>query len=213
MPIALNSTVTTSTFGTAVQFTLTAAAGDVLLCFVGQASGTRSVSAMAYNSIAMSRIMQVDNNRPLELWALTAPNAGTLTLSAQFSGTGNNWLIHARTYSGVKASGGFGTAISATAAAVLAQISVSSSATGLVVGAHLIGGDNIISCNGTNQDSASVAGGVQMRTWDIAGAAAVTVSCSCSGAAQNWSMLALPLVFSVAAVTSPRTLCLTGVGR
>ena len=216
MPVVFNGINSTASGALAVtlQFNLTAAAGDILLVYASN-SQARSVSAVAYNSVALTRLTGVANvTNNLEIWALTAPNAGTLTLSANFVRSAD-WILTGMTYSNVKAVGPFGTvAIGSAAAGLTANQSASSTTTDLVVFNFIAasGGMPVFN-NGTSRLSKSNGATNCMIAMDIAGAPSITASAT-DAAAVVWLMTGVPLVFSAAAAGAAlRFQMLTGCGR
>lgn len=217
MPITFDNKASGQTQGTSLKVLLTAAANTTLLAFTTNGFGI-SVSSMAYGGVALQRkamVVNTDYSATLELWVLSAPGTGILTLSAQFVSS-VNWGMIGVTYLGVKASNGFGTPVSATAAGgtTTINLSLSSTNTDLVVACFATGyTDNIIANNGTLRGSATASFDMRMIVADITGALAITVSATSSAA--SWAVLGIPLLFSAAAGGSSRFFglrSLVGVG-
>ena len=213
--------VTFDNFGTSfssgvdcnVNFLFTAAADTVLLVYtVGD--GTRSVSAIAYNGVALTQLFQDASH---QLWALTAPTAGINTLSVDWVTTGGalQFRAVAVTYLNVKAVGGFGTLQGTkTAAAVVGNLSLSSSTTDIV--AYFVrasAGGNLDALPGTTRLSGSASANARFVFADVAGAATISLSAS-AAAATTIRIIGQPLIFSVAAAGATRLnlRALLGVG-
>lgn len=215
MPVTFDNVASTSDNTNALSLTLTVTSGAVLLAFIANRFPAEHVSAVAYNGVAMTQLGMVSTTSQLaECWGLTSPAAGTHVLSAQFTEFAK-WTMVGVSYANVKAVGPFGTVASASVGnATNANLSISSTATDLAVGFFVANNQAITPANGTSRfNGNNTASGAPVVVADIAGASnAVTLSANVGGANQ-WAMLGLNLRFSVAAVTSPRTLCLTGVGR
>lgn len=212
MPITFDNVGTSFTSGTtcSVNFTFTAGANTVLLVYTVADVG-RSCSAVAYAGVQLTQLIHVTTN---QLWALTAPAAGANTLSVDWVTTGGTGAFRATavTYLGVKAVGGFGTLQSTTTTGVVINLSLSSTTTDLVAFfAVTTNNVSLTASPGTTRLSASHSGDL-MLIGDIAGAATISLSAVVPGSSVI-RFIGQPLIFSLAAaVTSPFTLSMLGVG-
>lgn len=197
---------------TSIALTFTAGANAVMIA-VSHNVNNVSVSTMAYNGVALTRYIS-NNDRPVEVWVLTAPASGSNVLSCLWKGVASVGVAVC-TYTNAKNVAPFGTGISGTATTVAAvNYSVSSSSTDLVWAGFCIlaGTQNITWNNGTVRGSFSNGTTLKMTVGDIAGAASITISAT-TAATTSWKMFAIPIVFSAAAaVTNPFTLAQMGCG-
>lgn len=202
MPVTFdNSTATVGGALVSLTVALTVANGAVLLAFTAN-DNTRSVSAMAYNGVAMTRLGGAAiSSRFSELWVLTAPAVGANNLVVNFTGA-CSCGIFGMSYTNVKDVGGFGTVSTGISGnAALANLSVSSTNTDLVVAcAAWINVNALVFNNGTTRGSLCVSTTCRMVIGEIAGAASVTLSSS-STAIGNFFSYGIPLIFSAAAAS------------
>lgn len=173
-----------------------------------------SVSTMAYNGVAMTRLLS-NNDRPVEVWVLTAPAAGVNVLSVLWKAVASVGVAVC-TYINAKGVGPFGTGISGTATnAATINYSISSTNTDLVWAGFVIlaGTNTLVWNNGTVRGSFTNGSTLRMVVGDIAGAAATSISATTNAVNTSWKMFGIPIVFSAAAVaTSPFTLAQMGCG-
>ncbi len=215
MPVAFDnvgSTAQTATSSLTVVLTLTT--GAVLLAFVSGNDTTGSVSAIAYNGVALTRLgfAGAGTGSRVEAWGLTAPAAGVHDLVAQFSDGVTVWEMVGVSYVNAKAAGPFGTVASATASAVTVVLSVSvGGANDMVAAGFMQRADNISAMSITNRSSAGPS--YAFYVGDTAGAATVSISAIIAGAISgNWAMVAVPILFSAAAAATTPLMCLLGAG-
>lgn len=215
MPVTFDNGVYTSSTGTVSQLTFTVGSNAVILAFVTNDSTSNfSVSAIAYNGAAFTRLGQVRGfgtgvSWPFELWGLSAQASGAHTLSAQFTAS-DRWYMGILSYTNVKDTTPFGTVGAATGTSqTVMNLSLSSTNTDLCV-FGFIGTQNITPGNGTIRVTDSTTG---IRFGDIAGATGPTTSISGSLAASgSWMGIGISLRFSASGVVSRRLMALIGAG-
>jgi len=206
MPIVFDNVGGSASTGTALAFNFTAAANTVLLVFT-RANASRSVSAIAYGGVALTRITQTGFVQ--EVWGLTAPASGSNILSAQWAGAAVSLCMIAVTYLNVAAVNPWGTPQSNASTGTVFTLSLSSTTTDLVVVGFGINGVTLTINNATTRLTAGAASILVVA--DAPGAA--TISISASAGNSGWRGVGVPLVFSAAAVaTGSFTLNLLGVG-
>lgn len=214
MPVTFDNIAKSQSTGTALQFNLTVGANAVLLAyFVHDSVNQRSVSAVAYGGVAMTRLGSTlalgTNNIRMEVWGLTAPAAGSNVLSAQFAQS-DLWYGFGVSYLNATGTTPFGTVASATSGgATVLNLSVSSTSTDLISFFMAATGAITLS-NGTQRQTA---GSQAIVVGDIAGAGPETVSATNAGSI-TWGGLGLSIRFSAAAASTLRfTRAMTGVGH
>ena len=214
MPVlfdAVANSVETSTASLTV--TLNVASNAVLLAFCGTVNNTGSVSAVAFNGAALTRLGRAGNTTGsgpvIEIWGLTAPAAGSFGLSANFTTT-SRWILTGISYINARAANPFGTVASATASAVTVGMNVSSSTTWITVAQY--GCTSQISASNA-LTRMSVVGNIHNLLVETAGALNTALSAILQGAVSaEWAIAGLPVIFSAAAAGVPATLmCLMGV--
>ncbi len=195
-----NAQITAMTAVDTLNLTLTAATNAVLLVAVGGKDTTGAVSAMAYNGVALTRLVQTTNGSigmNMEIWGLTAPAAGANIISANFSTAGTvGWVMLGATYTNARTSNPFGTANSATASAVTATINISSSTTDKVfVGIGCV--QYISATNATIRGSIGSPNNWGFVAGDVDGAIVASISAVLAGASVfNWALAAVPILAS-----------------
>lgn len=202
MPVTLDN-LSATVSGAAVSMTLAltiASSAKALVVFTGS-DNSRSISALTWNGTSLTRLTGLStSSRNSELWVLTAPAAGSFNVVANWVGSGGTGLF-ALSYNNVKASGGFGTPVAASAAAAATvNMSLSSTNTDLCVGyfAYNTAANAVTINNGTTRRSLCCSTTIRMVVADIAGAASITLSAT-AAASGAWVMLGVPLVFSATA--------------
>lgn len=133
-----------------------------------------------------------------ELWGLTAPGSGVLTISATQVGTNSaTWAIAATSYTGHRTSGGspFGTVVAGSATGTVTNFSVSSTVADLVAFGFGISAVNATITLGNGVKRADVTHSTTGRfvVGDIYGAPTVSLSAS-SSVTGVWGMLGVPIV-------------------
>ena len=217
MPVTFdNATATAQTSTVSFTVALTVATNAVLLAFACGKDIANSVSSMAYNGVALTRLGQTGaraggGSVAVEAWGLTAPAAGANNLVVKFVGAAQLWAVGAVSYLNAKAVGPFGTVQSATInTSSVITLSVSSTSTGVVAGGWACI-DDISATNFTTRKFDNNSYG--FRIADSAGAATISLS-AVTGAdvASSWAVIGVPIVFSAAAAGGPATLmCMIGV--
>lgn len=194
--------------------------GDATACIVffgSNFTGAPSVSAVYAQGVPFTRLA---TDSDLSMFVLTAtPGTGNITISAEFSAAFSHFDMCALSYSGVKASGGFGTPASNSGTGVNhMSLSVSSTTTDLVVACFWqnFRGDSISCVKAGSVQRGLVFGSLswgQMLVMEIAGAATVHISASQVLTVSNWRGLAISMAFSVAATSVASFHSMLGVGR
>lgn len=214
MAINFDNIATGFTNGQALKFTLTAATAATLVFFVVNDNG-RSVSSVAYNGVALTKKgTGVLNGPNAEMWVLSAPNSGVLTLSLQMAIGSSSLRGVAITYTNVKQVAGFGTPINVSNfAATNVNMSLSSTTTDIVVGLFTINNNGTLAMSGNTRLSATVSSVAKLICGDTTGASSITLS-AVAGTSSNWCQLGIPLVFSAAAANAfIPSMMMMGVGQ
>lgn len=213
MALAFDNAAVTGTSGAVNSFKLllTATTNAVLVVFINSSvqSGGQTISAVNVGASQLSLLGFVDyhgNAVRTQVWGLTAPASGVLTISAIAVGANTVALnIAAATYTGHKTAvgGPFGGVTVASAAASTSTTLTGSATTGNLV---VYGFGNWM----FDPVSYSVAVALSTRlaplkfpsvlVADIAGAAAVTAT-AVAVSAVDWGSVALNLIVSAAATT------------
>lgn len=210
MAIAFDQVTNDTTINATMVTALTVAADATLLVFTFN-NNSQGISAMAFNGVAMTKYIAIGSAH--ELWILTAPASGTNNLSAAWTGTGGRLGLFAVTYTGVKGIAGIGGAVTAVQASVaVGNLSVSSSATNLVVANFMMtnGGLSTLN-NGTTRGSASCSANIKCVIGDIAGATTISLSAS-AAAVCDFYIIGVNLLGTVGATSSYYLRNLMGVG-
>jgi hypothetical protein len=212
MPVTFDNIAFGATNGQALKMTLTAATAATMIVFVVNDNG-RSVSSIAYNGVALTKQGTGVLNGPVaEMWILSAPNSGVLTLSLQMAVGSSSLRAGAVTYTNVKAANGFGTSVNASAFSTTnVNMSLSSTTTDIVVGMFMVNNLGTLTMSGNIRGSFTCSATSTFIIGDTSGAAPITLS-SVAGTSGNWCQFGIPLIFSAATVTSPYTLSLLGCG-
>lgn len=211
MPVTFDNAAIAGTTGGSCTFNITAVANTTLLMFGSGFTGTDgSLSTVVAGVNPMTRIGIVGLSS--ELWVLSAPPSGVITISANISTATGRWCFAALTYTGVKQINGFGGFVSATGTSVTnLALSVSSTTTDLVIAAfkynNTAGGAITTGITRARATGSSIT--LMVAEWT--GAPTLSVSATCTTTA-NIHALGIPLIFSVTNVTTPRFRALLGVG-
>jgi hypothetical protein len=207
MAVTLHNANATAGAGSVGARTLlhTSTAGAVLLVWIhSNEATTYSAVAAGLNPLTRLGAVSAGTSRS-ELWGLTAPPSGTLTISAIPAGTQvATWCLAATTYTGQRQIGGspFGTVAQGSATAANVALSVSSTSTDLVVyGFGISANTTITTTTGTNRTNTTHSTTGRLVVGDVTGAATLSISAT-SGASGVWGMLAVPVVASLTATTS-----------
>jgi hypothetical protein len=197
------------------SLTMTAGANAVMLAYIFSSTARESASAVTYNSVPLTFLGAVERSTTnrMEVWGLTAPDAGANTFQVTMSTTGFMGLIVV-TYTGAAGSNPFGTVVVGTAASTtVANLSISATADGIVSCAFAINATGTLTpqdwtSRGTNSTTIAVLVG------DALGGSVVSLSTS-AAASTNWFMMGLPIFESTGAAPSPSpvpSLSLLGAG-
>ena len=217
MPVAFDNATATAVTST-VSFTvaLTVASNAVLVAFACGKDINNSVSSMAYNGVALTRLGQTGGRTgagsvAVEAWGLTAPAAGANNLVVKFVGAAQQWAVGASSFINAKAATPFGTAASGTAGAVATIVLSVSSTTTDIVAAGWACIEGISATNLTTRVTDN--GTFGFRVGDSAGAATISISAVTQGGIGGaWAVMGIPIQFSAAAAGGPKTLmCMIGV--
>lgn len=201
-----NATLTAGGASASVKVLLhTATAGSVLLVW-SHLNEAVSLSAVAAAGVPLTRIGAVSaSTSRQELWGLTAPPSGILTISAILAGTQQGrWGIVAQTFVGQRQIGGspFGTFVGGTATSDNVAFSVSATDTDLVAFGFGISGNAAVTLgNGTQDGVATVSTVGRLVVGHITGAANTTASATAASSVV-WGFGAVPIVASTSATTS-----------
>lgn len=213
MPVTFDNVGSSTSTGPNLAFTLTLGSNAVLLVFT-RADVVQAVSAVTYNGVALSLIL--NQNSVNELWGLTAPASGANTLSVAWTGAAAHFGAIGVSYVNVKNVNPWGTAQGTASVGTVINLSLSSTTTDLMVvgvghnsGTNTINIDNAAATHRLSQTGAANA--FKLEVGDLAGATTLSVSASCN-ASLAIRIIGVPLVFSAASVTSPFGLCLTSSG-
>lgn len=182
----------------------TAVANSVMLVAVHSAKSP-NLSAVRVQGASMALLGSVaDGTGHTELWGLTAPAAGTLTLTAMVAGNSpTNFCLVALTYTGHRAASPFGGVVQNFSTGTVTNLAVSSTLGDMVVAAWGISANTTIAISGnqTNRADTTHSTSGRMIVGDIAGASTVSASAS-SGASCAWAALGINLISSVSAAPS-----------
>lgn len=219
MPVTFDNAALTAqgaAGGASIKMVLTAAANAVLLCFASNDGTSGSISTMEYGGASLSLLgtFTATSGVHTEVWGLTAPGTGALTLSAAIGGFSTFWAFGAVTYLNAKTVAPFGGIASASVSGANANFSISCSSTDLVVFGLTHYVQQAVLNNGTQRLIATVTSDVKLLVGDIAGQAS-RVSVSATGSStEEWMMLGVPIRFSAVATTSLASfMSMTGCGR
>jgi hypothetical protein len=192
-----NTTFTAGGASAAVRVLVHTATANSCILIWTHSNETGSISAVGVGGVAATRLGAVDGGGSRsELWGLTAPAAGNLTISARFVGTGQSrWGLAATTLVGHRHVGGspFGTFVAATASSDTVNLSVSSTSTDLVVFGLGVSGDAAVTLNNGSlvlDMSHSTVG--RLVIGSIAGADPTSISAT-AAASVTWGLMALPI--------------------
>lgn len=210
MAVTFNNVTTTAGPASVGTKTIlfTATAGSTLLVWT-HANTAISISGIQANNMALTRLGHVSaSSSRAEVWGLTAPPAGVLSISANTVAAASlNFCLVAIGYVGHRQIGGspFGTVALGTATGATANLSVSSTSTDLVVfGFGASANLAVVLNNGTNRADITHSTTGRLVIGDIAGAATVSISATANGAGTVWSMIGVPIIASAAQTTSIR---------
>lgn len=204
----------------ALTITITAASNAVLLV-AAHANEASSLSSVAANGVACSLLGYiVAGTGSTQLWGLTSPSAGVLTISARFQGNNQAfWCLAATTYTGCRTTATpFGTAVVASAAvSLLATITVASTASDTVAIAWGLSAVPAVTLGigQTERGSATHSTSGKLVWGDHAGETSLTLSATSVGTA-DWAVVAVNLIHSNSALAVQSwkyTLGMMGVGR
>lgn len=191
--------------------TLTVAAGAFLLVSAHRSGSNTSVSGVIANGNALTRIAGVGGAQAgVEVWCLTAPPTGVLSISANFAAT-DFWQITCGSWLGVKASSSTGPSHTGSASVVTLVSSISTTLNDMVcffaTGAAAFSASNL-----TTDLKAQPHYGVFVG--HIAGATdAVSVSMIGAGAVSfNMAFAGLNLHFSATVASAPSFRMMQRVG-
>ena len=205
----LRSSVQTATVSLSVA--LTAASNAVLLAlFCGK--NANSVSAVAYGGVSLTRLGRAGGaaDMTIEIWGLTAPAAGTNTLSANFTDVGTRRQMVGVTYINARGSSPFGTMISATANLTAVAMSISATINAMVVGAFACS-TYVSASNATARLNSQADMGFYVG--DTAGAAVVSLSAvQITDTTGTWALAGIPIYFSAAAAAAVPSMGLMNAG-
>lgn len=183
----------------------TATAGSCLLVWT-HVNTAVSMSAVAAGGVAMSRLGLVSAGTSTnELWGLTSPGSGILTISAVLVGAAiSTWSMIATSYVGQKTTASpFGTVVKGTATGTTTVLSVSSTTADIVAfGFGLSAVNGVVNLNGgaINRGNATHSTTGVLVVGELDGATTVSASAS-STVSGVWGMIGVPIVAS--ATTSP----------
>lgn len=158
-------------------------------------------------------------NGNTQIWGLTSPAAGTLTISARLAGTTQAiWCLAAASYVGQRTVAGspFSTAISANSNGTSMTYSISSSVDDMVVTAFGTSAVSAITIPiGYTERGSATASTTGRVVWaDIAGTTGLMTFTASSAATLEWTVLAINIIASASAATAWKyTLGMMGVGR
>ena len=192
---------------------------NAVLVVATHSNEANSMSAVVAGGVACFRLGKiVAGTGSTELWGLTAPAAGTLTISAAV--TGNNpatFALAAASYVGKRTTASpFGGVVAISAGAVSnANLAISSETDDMVVVAWGISANATItlSLNQTARANATHSTTGRLVIGDAAGAALLSLSAT-SSANGDWGVIGVNILASLS--TAPATtfnLCMTGCGR
>ena len=206
----------------AISLLLTATAGTVLLVASHGNEGT-SISTIEVAGVNLGKLGRiVGGTGTTELWGLTTPATGVLTINATLvgaSGTQMIWCLGAATYTGCRTTATpFGTAVVASAAAsLLATITIASTASDTVAIAWGLSAVPAVTLGigQTERGSATHSTSGKLVWGDHAGETSLTLSATSVGTA-DWAVVAVNLIHSNSALAVQSwkyTLGMMGVGR
>lgn len=188
----------------------------VLFVGISHYDSSDTVSGVTYNSVAMTAVPSGATNNGqfyVSLWYLIAPATGSNTVSVTFTGGVFDFKAGSVSFTGADQTTPLGTAVTATGSSTTPSVTVTS-ATGEIVldtlvivhsGTLTVDGSQAQRWNGTG-GSGFIKGGGSTES----GAASTTMSWS-NSTSQDWAIVGVP-VKPVAASSTLRQLCLTGVG-
>ena len=153
---------------------LTATAGACLLVAIhSNETGTMSAVAAGGNACGLLGYVVNGVSSSLQVWGLTSPGSGVLTLSARLAGTTQAiWCWAAATYTGQRTIGGspFSTVISASAGGTAISFNISSSADDMVTAIYGLTGTQALTVGTGQTERGSASHGGGMMVWaDITG--------------------------------------------
>ena len=188
----------------------------VLLVGISYYDSGDTVSAITYNSVAMTVVPSstVSNGQyTVSFYRLIAPATGSNTVSITFTGNVFDFKAGSVSFTGADQTTPLGTAVTATGSSTTPSVTVTSATGEIVLDTLVIVHSGTLTVDGSQAQRWNGTGGfgfIKGGGSTEAGASSTTMSWS-NSTSQNWAIVGVP-VKPVAAASTLRQLCLTGVG-
>mgnify|MGYP005608499671 FL=1 len=188
----------------------------VLLVGISYYDSGDTVSAITYNSVAMTVVPSstVSNGQyTVSFYRLIAPATGSNTVSVTFTGNVFDFKAGSVSFTGADQTTPLGTAVTATGSSTTPSVTVTSATGEIVLDTLVIVHSGTLTVDGSQAQRWNGTGGfgfIKGGGSTEAGASSTTMSWS-NSTSQDWAVVGVP-VKPVAAASTLRQLCLTGVG-